>query len=125
MAIDFKPKTYRIFIESISENYLRYPNLLAFIETGSDNSTVIMTINHVSEAHKVDFELAMGGTRKDDGRQGILVYMRWLENPDMRSSITFTVWQQGAVSYGQVESLPEKMFDQGDLTKQFKLGALS
>jgi hypothetical protein len=85
----------------------------------------MMTINHVREAHKIDFELAMGGTRKDNGRSGILVYMRWREIPDMRSSITFTVWQQGVESYGPVEALPEELFDEEDLSNQFELGALS
>jgi len=105
------PRTYRIVIEGIAANFMHYPHFRAFIETDSDSPTVLMTVNHVTEAHKVDFENAMGGTRRDDDRTGILVYVRWSDTPRMGDSITLTVWQDGATEYGAAEPLPEEGFD--------------
>ena len=124
MTSEYNPKTFRIFIESISENFLHFPHLLAFIETGSDSASVMMTVNEVSEAHKIDFEMAMGGTRKDDGRRGVLVYMRWHEIPDMKSAVTFTVWQKGVAKYSQAEPLPDKLLDPNNPTNMIEHGPL-
>lgn len=105
------PHTYRIVIEGIADNFMDYPHFRAFIPTDSASPTVMMTINHVTEAQKVDFENAMGGTRTDDGRSGILVYLRWSDMPRMSDSVTLTVWQAGASQYGGAEPLPESGFD--------------
>lgn len=110
------PRTYRIVIEGIAENFVHYPHFRAFIETDSNSPTVLMTVNHVTEAHKVDFENAMGGTRRDDGRTGILVYVRWTGTPRMGDSITLTLWQDGATTYGHAEPLPEAGFDEENPT---------
>jgi hypothetical protein len=98
-------------MEGIAANFLHYPHFRAFIPTDSGSPTVMMTVNHVSEAQKVDFENAMGGTRTDDARTGILVYLRWSDTPRMGDSVTLTVWQDGASVYGPAEPLPEKGFD--------------
>jgi len=52
------PHTYRIVIEGIANNFLGYPYFRAFIPTDSRSPTVTMTIDHVTEAQKVDFENA-------------------------------------------------------------------
>lgn len=125
MSGEFTPRTYKIVLEGIAVNYLLYPHFRPFIETDSNSPTVIMTTNHVSEAHKVDFENAMGGTRKDDGRSGIFVYMRWSDTPEMGESVTITVWQQGAKKYGAPEPMHEDGFDPDNPTAIFEQGAIS
>jgi len=124
MACEFGPHTYKIVIEGITANYMLYPHFRAFIETGSNSPTVMMTINHVSEAQKVDFQNAMGGTRKDDGRSGIFVYMRWSDTLEMGDSVTVTVCQRGAENYGEPEPLPEDGFDPKKPTKIFEEGPI-
>ena len=119
------PHTYRIVIEGIANNFMDYPHFRAFIPTDSDSPTVIMTINHVTEAHKVDFENAIGGTRQDDGRTGILVYLRWSDMPRMGDSVTLSVWQAEASQYGAVEPLPETGFDPEDPTAVLLEGAIA
>ena len=111
MADVFSPRTYRIPIEGIANNFYLHPHFRAFIETDSNSPTVTMTTNHVSEAQKVDFWSAAGGTRTDDGRTGILVYMRWSDTPRMGDAVTVTLWQAGATRYGLAEPLPEEGFD--------------
>ncbi len=122
MADVLNPRTYRIVMEGIAENFYHHPHLRAFIETDSDSPTVMLTTNHVSEAQKVDFWNASGGNRVDDGRTGILVYMRWSETPRMGDSVTVTVWQAGANSYGRAEPLPEEGFDPADPTAVLEEG---
>jgi hypothetical protein len=95
-----------------------------FVETGSDNPAVMMTVNAVSEAQKVDFPIAIGGTRADDGRKGVLLYVRWQEAPAFNESVTFTVWQNGATQYGPAEHLPEDGFDQARPTESIVQGPL-
>jgi len=125
MASEFTPHTYKIGVDGITANYMIYPHFCAFIETGSDSSTVMMTANHASEPDKIDFEHAMGGTRKDDGRNGILVYMRWSGTPRMGDAVTITVWQDGAGKYGAAEPLPETTFDHEDPTAILEQGPIS
>lgn len=117
---DFTPHTCKLFVEGIADNFMNFPHLRAFVETGSDSPSVLMTVNGVGEPHKVDFELAMGGARKDDGRKGVMVYMRWSETPSMGDAVTLTLWQQGAKSYGKAEPIaaldpagPLALFEQG------------
>lgn len=119
------PRTYRIVIEGIAANFMHYPHFRAFIETDSTSPTVMMTINHVTEAQKVDFENAMGGKRRDDGRTGILVYLRWSETPRMGDSVTLTVWQSDATQYGAAEPLPEAGFDPTDPTNVLHEGPIT
>ena len=119
------PRTYRIVSEGIANNYMEYPHFRAFIETDSDSPTVMMTINHVTEAHKVDFESAMGGTRQDDGRTGVLVYLRWSDMPRMGDSVTLSVWQADATSYESAEPLPETGFDPENPTGALLEGAIA
>ena len=83
-----------------------------------------MTTNYVTEAHKVDFLSAIGRHRKDDGRSGIFVYPRWAGTPRMGDAITVTLWQSGATSYGEPESMPEAGFNPDDPTGAFKQGPL-
>ncbi len=122
MADRFEPRTFQIVIEGIAKNHFIYPHFRAFIGTDSDSPTVLMTTNYVTEAHKVDFLSAMGGTRKDDGRSGIFVYARWAGTPRMGDAITVTLWQSGATSYGEPESMPEAGFNPDDPTGAFKQG---
>lgn len=122
MASDFSPHTYRIVVDGIAANYMIYPHFCAFIETGSNSPTVMMTANHASEPDKIDFQQAMGGNRKDDGRNGIFVYMRWSGTPRMGDAVTVTVWQDGAEKYGAPEPLPEDKFDQDNPTAMFEQG---
>lgn len=124
MSCEFRPHTYRIVIEGIAANYMLYPHFRAFIETGSNSPTVMMTINHVSEAHKVDFHSAMGGSRKDNGRRGVFIYMRWADTPRMGDSITITICQRGTEEYGEPESMPEGGFDPGNPTSVFEEGPI-
>lgn len=122
MSDVFTPHTYKLVIEGIAANYMLYPHFRAFIETGSNSATVMMTTNHVSEAHKIDSQIAMGGARKDDGRKGIFLYLRWSDTPRMGDSITLTVWQHTAEKYGNAEALPEDGFDPSDPTAIFEEG---
>ncbi len=69
MAAFVEPRTYRLTMEGIANNFMNYPHFRVFIETDSDSSTVLMSINHVTDAGKVDFESAMGGRRRDDSHQ--------------------------------------------------------
>jgi hypothetical protein len=117
------PLTYRIVGEGIANNYMEYSHFRAFIETGSSSPTVMMTINHVTEAHKVDFESAMGGTRQDDRRTGILIYLRWSDMPRMGDSVTLSVWQAEATLFGAAEPLPETGFDRENPTAALLEGA--
>lgn len=82
-----------------------------FIETGNDNPEVLFSLNDVTDASKVDFVAATGGARKDNGRKGVLVYMRWTEAPAMDDVVTLTLWQRGAGRYGAPEKLPEDGFN--------------
>lgn len=122
MVEQFSPRTYQIVIEGIAKNLFLYPHFRAFIETDSDSPTVMMTTNDVTEPHKVDFQSATGGTRDDDGRHGIFVYMRWSGTPRMGDAITITVWRLGATSYGEPEPMPEVGFDPENPTGMFKQG---
>ncbi len=125
MAAFAEPRTYRLTMEGIANNFMNYPHFRVFIETDSDSSTVLMSINHVTDAGKVDFESAMGGRRRDDGRSGILVYMRWSDTPRMGDSVTVTVWQSGATKYEAAEPLPEKGFDPENPTAALEEGSVA
>lgn len=120
--MSFTPHTFRVLIEGIAENFVEYPHFRAFIETDSDSPTVLMTVNEVSEPAKIDFQNAMGGTRTDDGRTGILVYMRLTGTPRMGDAVTFTVWQQGAELYVSPEPVEEAHFDPADPLAIFHQG---
>jgi hypothetical protein len=85
----------------------------------------MMTINHVTEAHKVDFESAIGGTRQDDGRTGVLVYLRWSDMPRRGESVTLSVWQAEATRYGAAEPLLETGFDPENPTAALLEGAIA
>lgn len=91
----------------------------AFIETGRDDPGVLFSLNDVTNASKVDFVSAAGGTRKDDGRKGILIYMRWTHAPAMGDSVTVTLWQRGAEHYNDPEKFPEEGFDPDEPTAVF------
>ncbi len=106
MESEFEPRTFKVLIEGIADNFFIYPHFRAFIETDSDSPTVMSTANELTEPAKVDFHTAMGGTRQD-GRTGILVYMRYTGTPRMGDAVTFTVWQQAATVYGAPEPMPE------------------
>jgi hypothetical protein len=124
MAEVFAPKTYRLVMQGIADNFYIHPHFRMFIETNSDSPTVIMTTNHVSEAQKVDFWSATGGKRVDDGRSGIFVYMRWSDTPRMADSVTITLWQDGATRYGPAEHFPEEEFDPANPVACFHEGAV-
>ena len=124
MSDDFAPRTYQIVIEGIAETFFVMPHFRAFIETDSASPTVMLTINDVSEPHKVDFYNATGGSRVDDGRTGIFVYMRWTDILRMGDAVTFTVWQHGATRYGLPEALPEESFDPAEPTGIFEQGTI-
>ena len=64
----------------------------------------------------------MGVTKRDDGRQGILVYMRWREIPDIQSSVFFKIRQEEGEYYGHDEHMPEEMIDRYNRTNQFDPG---
>ena len=102
-----------------------YPHMRAFIETGKADPSVMMTVNHVQDIDRVDFATAMGGTRKDNGRKGIFVYLRWNEVPTMGEETTFTIWQRGAAKYGEPETLPEEGFDPAQPTELFEQGGIA
>lgn len=122
MSSEFSPRTYQILIEGIADNFFLYPHFRAFIETDSASPTVVMTTNNASEPEKIDFQIAMGGTRTDDGRSGVFIYMRWTGTPRMGDAVTLTVWQEGATRYGRAEALPETGFDPAEPTKIFEQG---
>lgn len=122
MTGQFTPHTYRVVIEGIADNFFEYPHFRAFIPTDSDSPTVLITINELSEPEKLDFHNAMGGRRLDDGRTGILVYMRWAGNQRMGDDVTFTVWQADAYTYGVPEPMPEEGFDPTAPTAGFEQG---
>lgn len=124
MQSQFEPRTFKVLIEGIADNFFVYPHFRAFIETDSDSPTVILTTNELTEPAKVDFHTAMGGTRQD-GRTGILVYMRYTGTPRMGDAVTFTVWQQAATVYGAPEPMPEIGFDSDDPMAGFAQGQVS
>jgi hypothetical protein len=125
MTGQFAPHTYRVLIEGIADNFFLYPHFRAFIETDSESPTVMMTINEVSEADKLDFYNAMGGRKTDDGRSGIFVYMRWTGTQRMGDAVTFTVWQKDAQKYGVPEPMPEEGFDSANPTAGFEQGPVA
>lgn len=125
MGEHFEPRTYQIVVEGIAENHFIFPHFRAFIETDSDSPTVLMTTNNVTEPQKIDFQSAIGGTRTDDGRTGILVYMRWTGTPRMGDAVTVSLWQQGASVYGRAEPMPEDGFVPDDPTGLFKQGPVA
>jgi hypothetical protein len=96
----------------------------AFIETGCDAGEVLFSLNDVTDASKVDFVSATGGVRSDDGRKGVLIYMRWTEAPGMDDVVTMTVWQRGAGRYAEPEKLPDDGFDADRPTALLKGAAL-
>lgn len=122
MTEQFLPHTFKIDIEGIVKNFFVMPHLRAFIETDSSSPTVMMTTNDVSEPHKIDFQNAIGGSRRDNGKTGIFIYMRWTATPRVGDAVTVTVWQQGAQHYGTPQPLPEEHFDQDDPTGVFEQG---
>ncbi len=125
MTEQFQPHTFKIAIEGIANNFFDAPHFRAFIETDSSSPTVLMTTNEVSEAQKIDFQNAIGGSRCDDGRTGVFVYMRWTSTLRVGGVVTVTVWQQGAQRYGAPEPLPETGFDPANPTSAFKQGDIN
>lgn len=122
MTEQFLPHTFTIVIEGIANNFLAMPHFRAFIETDSSSPTVMMTTNDISEPHKVDFQNAIGGLRRDNEKTGIFVYMRWAAIPRSGDAITVTVWQQGAQHYEAPQPLPEENFDPANPTGIFEQG---
>ena len=125
MSGEFSPRTYQIVMEGIAESFFTHPHFRAFIETDSASPTVMMTTNQVTEPEKVDFQIAMGGTRVDDGRSGIFIYMRWTGTPRMGDAVTVTVWQAGASEYGRPEALPAEGFDPAKPATVFEQGRVA
>ncbi len=114
------PHTIRIVVV----NFFVGLQFRAFIETGRDDPEVLFSLNDVTNASKVDFVSAAGGARKDNGRKGILIYMRWIKAPAMDDTVTVTLWQQGAERYSDPERFPEDGFDPDDPTADFVDGRL-
>ncbi|MGF1664828.1 MAG: hypothetical protein ACFCVC_00995 [Acidimicrobiia bacterium] len=113
MQSEFEPRTFKMPIEGIADNFFVYPHFRAFVETDSDSPTVLATTNELTEPAKVDFHTAIGGTHQD-GRSGVLVYMRYTGTPRMGDAVTFTLWQQAATVYGAPEPMTETGFDTND-----------
>jgi hypothetical protein len=107
MSQDLSPHTKQIVVD----NFFVGLHFRAFIETENDDPTVLFSLNDVSNAGKVDFVSATGGSLRSDGRKGILVYMRWTKAFDMGDTVTITLWQRGAEEYGDPQRLPEDGFD--------------
>jgi hypothetical protein len=122
MSAQFAPHTFKVVVEGIADNFFLYPHFRAFIETDSNSPTVLLTTNDVTEPAKVDFQNATGGSRRDDGRTGVFVYMRWTGTPRMGDAVTFTVWQQDAETYGVPEPMTEAGLDTDDPTAMFEQG---
>jgi hypothetical protein len=120
MAGQFSPCTYRV----VADNFIVQLHMRAFIETASDDPTVMLTLNDVSEVFKVDFVTAAGGTRRDNGQKGIFVYLRWTEPPKMGETVTFTCWQKGVKKYSEPVSLPEAGFDPRNPAGGFEVGEI-
>lgn len=111
MTAPFSPHTFTMHVEGITDNFFSAPHFRAFIETDSQSPTVMMTTNNISEPQKIDFQNAIGGSRRDNGKTGILVYMRWTEAPRVGDAVTVTVWQEGAHHYAAPTPLPENEVD--------------
>lgn len=120
MSKALSPHTRQIVVD----NFFVGLHFRAFIETGIDDPAVLFSLNDVSNAAKVDFVSVTGGARKDNGRKGIFIYMRWTKAFDMGDTVTITMWQRGAESYGDLELLPEDGFDPEKPTAIFACGRL-
>ena len=108
----------------VVDNFFLGLHFRAFIETGKDDPEVLFSLNDVTNASKVDFVSAAGGAWKDNGRKGILIYMRWTKAPAIGDTVTFTLWQHEAERYNDPERLPEDGFDPENPTADFVGGHL-
>jgi hypothetical protein len=118
MSQTLSPHTARIVVD----NFFVGLHFRAFIETGKDDPAVLFSLNDVTNAAKVDFVSVAGGSLREDGRKGILIYMRWTQAFDMGDTVTITMWQRGVESYGDPELLPEDGFDPENPTAVFVCG---